>query len=431
MKTKVDVNLLKNFISAQDFSEIEPTMVQAWKSLTQKSGAGAEFTGWVQWPTTLVSDGHILREIEETRLRIATLKPDVVVVIGIGGSYLGARAVYDALHLPFDESSHLPLVFAGHQIDAEYHAQLLKYLRDKSPVVVAISKSGTTTEPAIAFRLIRALMEEKYGDKAAERIVAVTDETKGALRTLATQKGYKTFIIPDDIGGRYSVFTPVGLLPLALCGFDVKALIEGAADAEKQLTSHSSYDSNPAMRYAATRQLMYNGGKPVELLATFYPRLATLSEWWKQLFGESEGKNHKGIFPASLVYSTDLHSMGQYVQDGLRVFYETFITIESLHEEVSIPTLNSNDDGLLYLEGKAMSYVNQKAEEATRLAHWEGGVPVLGLSLPELSEYTLGELMYFFEFACGLSAYAMGVNPFDQPGVEAYKKKMFELLGKK
>jgi len=431
MKTKADVNLVKNFISEKDFSDIEPNLIHSWKMLTEKTGAGSEFTGWVNWPSTLIDSGDIIEKIEKTCARINAYSPDTIVVIGIGGSYLGARAVYDALTPPFGHTNKPEMVFAGHQLDADYHTRLLQHLKEKNPVVVVISKSGTTTEPAIAFRLIRTLMEEKYGSEAAGRIIAITDEKRGALRTLANSQGYETYIIPDNIGGRFSVLTPVGLLPLALCGFSIREILNGAAECEKELTTNSNIESNQAMLYAAIRQILHRQGKQVELLSTFYPRLATLSEWWKQLFGESEGKNHKGIFPASLVFSTDLHSLGQFVQDGLRIFFETFISVDKMSEDIQIPVLNSNSDELLYLEGKPMSHVNQKAEEATRFAHCNGSVPVFGLSLPEISEYTLGELMYFFEFSCALSAYSLGVNPFDQPGVEAYKKKMFELLGKK
>jgi len=429
MKTKADVNLVKNFISEKDFSDIEPALQQARKSLLTKTGAGSEFTGWVNWPTALLDSGDIIARIEETRNRISKFNPDVIVVIGIGGSYLGARAVYDALTPPFGR--HRPeMIFAGHQLDAGYHALLMQHLKERNPVVVVISKSGTTTEPAIAFRLIRTLMEEKYGSDAARRIIAITDEKKGALRTLADSQGYETYIIPDDIGGRFSVLTPVGLLPLALCGFSVRELLEGAAQCERELSSANTISTNQAMLYAAIRQILYRQGKHVELQSTFCPQLATLSEWWKQLYGESEGKDQKGIFPASLVFTTDLHSLGQFVQDGNRVLFETFLSVAKPEKDIEIPVLNSNSDELLYLEGKNMSYVNRKAEEATRFAHAQGGVPVLALEMPELSEFTLGEIMYFFEFACALSAYTLGVNPFDQPGVEAYKQKMFELLGK-
>jgi len=430
MKTIADVNLVKNFISEKDFSDIEPGVIHSWNLLTGKSGAGAEFTGWVHWPSQLLASGSIIEKIEATCQRISAYRPDTIVVIGIGGSYLGARAVYDALTPPFTVTEKPEMIFAGHQIDADYHARLLQYLKTKNPVVVVISKSGTTTEPAIAFRLIRTLMEEKYGSEAAGRIIAITDEKKGALLSLAVSEGYESYVVPDDIGGRYSVLTPVGLLPLALCGFSIRELLSGASDCEKEMTSNKTIHANQAMLYAAMRQLMYRGGKQTELLSTFCPRLATLSEWWKQLFGESEGKDHKGVFPASMVFSTDLHSLGQFVQEGPRMFFETFLSVGKMEKDIAIPVLNSNSDELLYLEGKPMSHVNKKAEEATRFAHEQGGVPVIGFEMPELSEYTLGELMYFFEFSCALSAYTLGVNPFNQPGVEAYKTKMFELLGK-
>lgn len=429
MKTKADVNLVKNFISEKDFSDIEPVLQKAHRSLLEKTGAGAEFTGWVTWPSTLLSEGEIIHRIENTCDRITKFNPDVVVVIGIGGSYLGSRAVYDAL-TPAIGHRRPEMLFAGHQLDADYHALLLQYLQERNPVVVIISKSGTTTEPAIAFRLIRTLMEEKYGDAANQRIIAITDEKKGALRSLADSKGYETYIIPDDIGGRFSVLTPVGLLPLALCGFSVRELLKGAAECEKELSAAQSIKDNQAMLYAAIRQILYRQGKHIELQSTFCPRLSTLSEWWKQLYGESEGKEQKGIFPASLVFTTDLHSLGQFVQDGNRILFETFLSVGKTEKDIEIPVLNSNSDELLYLEGKKMSYVNSKAEEATRFAHAQGGVPVFALEMPELNEFTLGEIIYFFEFACALSAYTLEVNPFDQPGVETYKLKMFELLGK-
>ncbi len=429
MKVKADVNLVKNFISTQEFSAFEPSIQEAFEVLTQKKGAGSEFTGWVNWPSESMQSS-VIEEIESTRNRISKLQPDVIVVIGIGGSFLGTKAIYDALSMPFDCTSLIPLVYAGHHLDSTYHASLLRYLKDKNPVVVVISKSGTTTEPAIAFRLIRSLMEQKYGTQASERIIAVTDSKKGALVRLSQTNHYTRFVIPDDIGGRFSVFTPVGLLPLSLCGVDIKELLAGAAEAQAELTENRNASENPAMLYATARQLLYRKGKQVEVLSGFNPRLATLFEWWKQLFGESEGKNGKGIFPASLVYSTDLHSMGQYIQDGIRMMFETFITTEQPEIDIPIPVLNSNDDELLYLEGRSLDFVNQKACEGTKLAHAEGAVPVIGLSIPSINASHLGALMYFFEFSCGLSAYALGVNPFDQPGVEAYKKKMFELLGK-
>jgi len=430
MKTKPDVNLLKNFISEQDISQTEPFVVQALRKLLDKSGAGSEFTGWVNLPSDLLKNKTLLSQIIQVQKRVEKINPDTIVVIGIGGSYLGTKAIYDALSPVFPNAGKPQLVFAGHQLDSSYHKQLIDFLRNRNPVVIAISKSGTTTEPAIAFRIIRALMEEKYGENASSRIIAVTDAQKGALRSLAKNKGYESFIIPDDIGGRFSVLSPVGLLPIALCGFSIEQLIKGAAVAEKELTQNSILQTNAAMLYAAIRNILHKKGKTVELLVTFHPQLTTLSEWWKQLFGESEGKNSKGIFPASLVYSTDLHSLGQFVQDGLRIFFETFISVGKPLFDVTIPVLGSDDDGLLYLEGKNMSYVNQKACEATQLAHVDGNVPVFSLNMDEINEFSLGELLYFFEFSCALSAYLLGVNPFDQPGVEAYKQNMYRLLGK-
>ncbi len=429
MKTKTDVNLVKNFISEKDFSDIEPELQKAQELLVSKTGQGSEFTGWLNWASKLIESKDLINKIDKTRKRILSLNPDVVLVIGIGGSYLGAKAIYDALTLPFIDNKP-QMIFAGHNLDSEYHALLKQNLMRRNVVVVVVSKSGTTTEPAIAFRIIRTLMEEKYGKDAAERIIAITDEKKGALKALADSNGYESYIIPDNIGGRFSVLTPVGLLPLALCGFSVENLLQGAADCEKELQDKSTINTNQAMLYAAIRQILYRKGLHVELQSTFYPQLAMLSEWWKQLFGESEGKNFKGIFPASLVYTTDLHSLGQFVQEGNRTIFETFISVAKTSQDIEIPVLNSNSDELLYLEGEKMSYVNRKAEEATKLAHVQGGVPVFTIEMPELNEYTLGEIMYFFEYACALSAYTLQVNPFNQPGVEAYKQKMFELLGK-
>lgn len=429
MELKTDVNLLKNFISASEFSQMEVALATAHDLLIHGNGDGREFTGWVRWPEQVVAQGSLLDDIATLTQKANSLKPDVIVVIGIGGSYLGTKAVYDALNTPF-ESAFLPIVYAGHHLDAEYHARLLSWLETRSPMLVVISKSGTTTEPAIAFRMLRAMLEKKYGTKANERIVVVTDENKGALRAMADSKGYTSFVIPDNIGGRYSVFTAVGLVPLALCGINVNTFINGAAECSQIMIKENTMQHNVALTYAAVRQILYRKGHKIELLATFHPQLSTLAEWWKQLFGESEGKQKSGIFPASVVYSTDLHSMGQYVQDGERMLFETFIQVDKPNTDIEVPALGNDDDGLLYLEGKSLFYVNQKATEGTRLAHNEGSVPVFSIGIPSINEYNLASLMYFFEFTCGISAYAMGVNPFDQPGVEAYKKKMFQLLGK-
>ncbi|NLL27691.1 MAG: glucose-6-phosphate isomerase [Bacteroidales bacterium] len=429
MKTKIDFTLIENFISEKDFNNIEPEIKKSWELLTTKTGAGSDFTGWIDFPSKEKNSELLLKKIEATCEKVKNFNPDTILVIGIGGSYLGTRAIYDALTPAF--CTRTPeIIFAGHQIDGHYHANLLNYLEKRNTVVVVISKSGTTTEPAIAFRLIRTFMEKKYGNESSQRIIVVTDKNKGALKSLANTKGYETFEIPSDIGGRFSVLTAVGLLPLGLCGFSIREIINGAAECEKELLSKNSIQDNIAMRYAAIRQILYRLGKTTEIQSSFYPQLATFSEWWKQLFGESEGKNQKGIFPASVVFSTDLHSLGQYIQDGTRNIFESFLSVNKIPKDVNIPVLNSNDDELLYLEGKSMSYVNNIAEKATQIAHAQGGVPVISFDIPELSEYYLGELMYMFEFSCALSAYTMGVNPFDQPGVEAYKSKMFEMLGK-
>lgn len=430
MNTKINVNLLKDFLSEEDFKQIDPFIVHASKLLLEKTGHGSEFTGWLHWPSKTLQNNTLLNEISAFKNNIDALNPTYIVVVGIGGSYLGTKAVYDALKDNFAGEKNRKLLFAGHHLDPVYHRQLLDFLSDKNFAVVVISKSGTTTEPAIAFRLLRNLLQKQHGADSSKRIVAVTDAKKGALRRLADKERLQTFVIDDDIGGRFSVFTPVGLVPLALAGFDIKSMLKGAAEAEKELCTHFTLEDNIAMKYAAIRQLMYQKGKPIELLSTFYPALSTISEWWKQLFGESEGKENKGIFPASLTYTTDLHSLGQFVQEGLRIFFETFITVKELKSDIEIPLLDDDSDGLNYLAGKSLSFVNRKAESATQLAHSDGGVPVIEIEIPDISEQSISELLYFFEFSCAVSAYTLQVNPFNQPGVEAYKKNMFALLGK-
>ena len=360
----------------------------------------------------------------------------MVVIAGIGGSYLGARAVNEALSSSFDafqaKNRKAPyVVYAGNNIGEDYLADLMEFLDDKQFGIVNISKSGTTTETALAFRLLKTMLEQKVGkEEARQRIVAVTDRAKGALRSLATQEGYKTFVIPDNVGGRFSVLTPVGLLAIAVAGYDIRALVKGAQDMEKQTGVDVPYEQNPACQYAAMRNALYQYGKKIEILVNYNPRLHYFSEWWKQLYGESEGKEHKGIFPASVDFTTDLHSMGQWIQDGERSIFETVISIQKANREVRVPMDQENLDGLNFLAGKRVDEVNKMAELGTRLAHIDGGVPNILIEFEKIDEYNIGQFIYFFERGCGISGYMLGVNPFNQPGVEAYKKNMFALLDK-
>jgi glucose-6-phosphate isomerase len=375
-----------------------------------------------------------LADYEATAAKLVAKNIDIFVVIGIGGSYLGAKAVVDALS---DSFAHLKerkspfILFAGQNISEDYLFELRELLKTKEYAMAVISKSGTTTEPALAFRLLKQDIEEKYGKaEANERIVAVTDEKRGALRSLATTEGYKTFVIPDDVGGRYSVLTPVGLLAIAVAGFDIRALVQGAVDMQNATGVDVPFEKNIAAQYAAVRNELYKNGKKVEILVNYNPKLHFLAEWWKQLYGESEGKDGLGIFPASVDFSSDLHSMGQYIQEGERTLFETVLSIASPDREVRIPNDPADLDGLNFLAGKRVDEVNKMAELGTMLAHVDGGVPNIQLVLPKLNEYYLGQVIYFFELACGMSGYTLGVNPFDQPGVEAYKKNMFALLEK-
>ena len=395
-------------------------------------GAGNDFLGWVGLPSALGEEELQAIETEAARLRDLA---EVILCIGIGGSYLGARAVYEALSDPFNLLYEHPakpiLLFAGQNLSEDYLARLLAAVENRSIAAIVISKSGTTTEPAIAFRLIRSEIERRYGRKeAARRIVAVTDRSRGALKTLADREGYRTFVIPDDVGGRYSVLTPVGLLPLAAAGIDIRSLLAGACEMERATADGVPFDENPAARYAAVRNILYRQGFMIEILASYEPQLQYLAEWWKQLFGESEGKQGKGIFPASVTLTADLHSMGQYIQDGERTLFETIISVAKPAAEVLIEADGENLDGLNFLAGKTMDFIRTQAMDGTLLAHEEGGVPNIILRCGTLDADTMGQLIYFFEYACGLSGYLLDVNPFDQPGVEAYKKNMFALLGK-
>ena len=422
---KLNLNLLGSGIRPEAFAE---KAMEMNRLLHAKTGAGNDYLGWIELPETITAQ---LGEIKKIASAFRS-KFNAIVVVGIGGSYLGAKATIDALSPWFKLTADNPeILYAGHHLDEHYHAHLLDYLKSKNWGIVVISKSGTTTEPAIAFRLLRAAMEKQFGHgEARDRIVAVTDQSKGALRKLADIEGYKTFVIPDDVGGRFSVLTPVGLVPIAMAGINIDELVAGARNAMMKTGPEADYSTNLAAQYAATRAALYDSGKKVEILSNFNPALHFVSEWWKQLYGESEGKDQRGIFPASVDLTTDLHSMGQYIQDGERILFETCLLVANNQPAASVPGMNDDLDQLNYLSGKALQYVNQQAAEGTLLAHHDGGVPILRIDLEALTPFAIGELYYFFEKACGISGYMLGVNPFDQPGVEMYKKNMFALLGK-
>ncbi len=411
---------LKGFVSAQEIREILPALKQAHELLHGRKGAGAEFTGWLDLPSRIPD--ALIKEITALAGRVHKYS-DCIVSIGIGGSYLGIRATLECLG-----GGRIPVYYAGHNISSDYLHHLLEALKTKRPTVVVISKSGTTTEPALAFRAVKKFMEGKFkGEELKKRIICVTDEKKGALRTIASQEGYRFFVIPDDVGGRFSIFTPAGLVPLALAGIDIQSFIAGARKAQAEYAV-CDVQKNDCYMYAALRNILYRKGKKIEVLSSFYPNLFYVAEWFKQLFGESEGKQGKGIFPASLILSTDLHSMGQWMQEAERTVFETFLQIEKPHHEVKIPKDKDDLDGFNYVAGQGFDAVNKKAYAGTAAAHFEGGVPNMTITLGKADTMHLGHLYYFFEKACGISGYILGVNPFDQPGVEAYKKKMFALL---
>ncbi len=429
---KLNLGALAGFVDGNALLNYKEDVVRCQKMLHDGSGKGSDFLGWLNLPNEI--NEAQLSDLEATAAKLKAIC-EVVVVVGIGGSYLGTKAVCEALANSFDwlqtERKNPVLLYAGQNIGEDYTAELVELLKTKSFGIVVISKSGTTTEPALAFRILKELLESKVGKAAAsERIVAITDEKRGALRTLATQEGYKTFVIPDNVGGRFSVLTPVGLLPIAVAGFDIRALVKGAVDMLQFVSEDVPYEQNIAAQYAAARNLLYQGGKKIEILLNYNPKLHYVSEWWKQLYGESEGKDNLGIFPASVDNTSDLHSMGQWIQEGERTIFETVISITEANATVVVPVDAENLDGLNFLAGKRVGEVNKKAEQGTRLAHIDGGVPNIAIELPKLNEYYLGQLIYFFEKACGISGYLLGVNPFDQPGVEAYKKNMFALLEK-
>ena len=433
MKLNFSYQFAKNFFNENELKQIKPYVELANEVLTSKTGAGNDFLGWVDLPETYDKD-------EFARIKKAAEKikndSEVLVVIGIGGSYLGAKAAIEFLshsfynNLPKDKRKTPEIYFAGTNMSGVYLQHLIEVVGDRDFSVNVISKSGTTTEPAIAFRVFKKMLEEKYGkEEAAKRIYATTDKEKGALKTLATAEGYETFVVPDNVGGRFSVLTAVGLLPIAAAGINIDELMAGAKDAMNDF-ANKNMDENQALQYAAVRNILHRKGKDLELMVNYEPRVHYLAEWWKQLFGESEGKEGKGLYPTSADFSADLHSLGQYIQQGQRLFFETVVSIGKPEVEFVIESDKENLDGLNFIAGKTLDYVNKKATDGVILAHVDGNVPNLGINIPEATPYHLGYTFYFFEKACGVSGYLLGVNPFDQPGVEAYKKNMFALLGK-
>ena len=420
------------FISKEKLASYEPKVRTCMETLEKGTGLGNDFLGWLHLPSSITQE-H-LNDLKATA-NVLRENCEIVVVAGIGGSYLGARAVIEALSnslawLSEKKAGQPVILFAGNNISEDYLYELTEYLKNKKFGVINISKSGTTTETALAFRLLKEQCEKQRGKEMARKvIVAITDAKKGAARITADKEGYKSFIIPDNVGGRFSVLTPVGLLPIAVAGFDIEQLINGARDMETVCANENMME-NPAALYAAIRNELYQTGKKIEILVNFQPKLHYFMEWWKQLYGESEGKDHKGIYPSSVDFSTDLHSMGQWIQEGERSIYETVVSIESPEHELRVPTDEENLDGLNFLAGKRVDEINKMAELGTQLAHVDGGVPNMRISVPKLNEYYLGQLIYFFEKACGISGYILDINPFNQPGVEAYKKNMFALLNK-
>ena len=429
---QLDITKAACFLGEGAVAAFEPAVKAAQTALENGTCPGNDFLGWLHLPSSITPE--FLDEVQACADTLRA-KCEVVVVAGIGGSYLGARAVIEALGNSFawlvGDKKNPAILFAGNNIGEDYLSEMTEYLKDKKFGVINISKSGTTTETALTFRLLKKQCEAQRGkEEAKEVIVAVTDAKRGAARTCADKEGYKSFIIPDNVGGRFSVLTPVGLLPIACAGFDVRSLVAGAADMEKACAIDVPFAENPAAQYAAVRNGLYQAGKKIEIMVNYQPKLHYISEWWKQLYGESEGKDHKGIFPASCDFTTDLHSMGQWIQDGERTIYETVISVEQPNRTLLFPEDEENLDGLNFLAGKRVDEVNKMAELGTRLAHVDGGVPNIRISVPVLNEYYIGQLIYFFEIACGISGNVLGVNPFNQPGVEAYKKNMFALLDK-
>lgn len=430
-KFQLDYKNILRFVTQQDVTSYMEKAASAYRTVREESGAGADMMGWKTLPSSITMEQ--IKEIKRCATYL-TEKCEVVVVIGVGGSYIGAKAVVEALNNPFAlhcvrKRPHI--VWAGHNLSGDYAYELKEMLATKEVGVIVISKSGTTLEPALSFRYIRKIVEDKYGrTEAAKRIIAITDETKGALRELAQAEGYTSFLIPDNVGGRFSVFTPVGLLPIALSGVDIEQLMEGAYYIEEKLTSAEiSDEENYMLQYVAIRNLLYDRGKKVEILASFEPKLYALAQWWKQLYGESEGKNHRGLYPSEVIYSTDLHSIGQYVQDGERFIFETFIDIAKWDNDMIVRKDKDDMDGLNYVSGRTFGEINRLAQRGVSMAHTDGGVPNMTITIEKLDAETLGSLIYFFEYSCAVSAYMLGgINPFNQDGVEAYKNNMFALL---
>lgn len=432
-KVTFDYSKVKCFVSESEIEKMKRTTEDAKKLLLSKEGAGNDFLGWIDLPINYDKDEF--KRIKEAANKIKN-DSDVLLVIGIGGSYLGARAAIEALCHSFhntlskDKRKAPEIYFVGNSLSGTYLKHVVDMLEGKDFSINVISKSGTTTEPAVAFRIFKKLLEQKYGaDEAAKRIYATTDKSRGALKTLSDNKGYQTFVVPDDVGGRYSVLTAVGLLPIAASGVDIDELMKGAASSRERCINNK-FEENDSMLYSAIRNILLRKGKLIEIVANYEPSMHYVSEWWKQLFGESEGKDQKGIFPAAVDLTTDLHSMGQFIQDGSRTMFETVLNIEKPREDMILELEDQDLDGLNYLAGKPVDFINKCAISGTMLAHTDGSVPNLLVNIPEQTSFYIGELFYFFEFACGLSGYMLGVNPFDQPGVESYKKNMFALLGK-
>lgn len=429
---KLNYSKASEFINDDEIKNMKTAVLSAQSTLDEKNGAGCDYLGWTTLPAN-----YDINEFERIKKAAAKIREnsDVLIVIGIGGSYLGAKAALDMLTNSFynlldkNDRKAPQILFAGNSISSNYLHDLVNLVKDKDISVNVISKSGTTTEPSLAFRIFKELLEEKYGkDGARERIFATTDKAKGTLKSLSDTEGYETFVIPDDVGGRFSVLTPVGLLPIAVAGIDIDAMMQGAKDAMEEYKK--PYEENDCLKYAALRNILLRKGKTTEIMVNYEPCMQYFSEWWKQLFGESEGKDGKGIFPASVNFSTDLHSMGQYIQDGARIIFETVLKVDEPANDIIIDEVDGNIDGLNFLAGKGVNYVNSKAFEGTLLAHTDGNVPNIVINIPKIDAYHFGNLVYFFEKACGVSGYILGVNPFNQPGVEAYKKNMFALLGK-
>lgn len=432
-KITFDYSKTAGFISEEEIGYMSRLTEQAKDVLVSKNGAGNDFLGWIDLPVDY--DKEEFSRIEKAAEKIKK-DSDVLIVIGIGGSYLGARAAIEFLRhgfynsLPKEKRGTPEIYYVGNSISSTYLQGVIDVIGDRDFSVNVISKSGTTTEPAIAFRIFKKMLEDKYGqEEAAKRIYATTDKARGALKDLATKEGYESFVVPDDVGGRFSVLTAVGLLPIAVSGADIKALMDGAASG-REMALNEKFEDNEAMKYAAIRNILLRKGKSVEVLANYEPALHYIGEWWKQLYGESEGKDQKGIFPAAVDFTTDLHSMGQFIQDGARIMFETVMNVEEARETITIEKEAEDLDGLNYLAGKTMDFVNKSAMNGTILAHTDGNVPNLMIKIPKMDEFHLGQLFYFFEFACGVSGYILGVNPFNQPGVESYKRNMFALLGK-